>query len=274
MFSPIAKAKLSPVPARWKDAGLHAAWLGHATTLIQMDGFTILTDPVFSDRCGIDLMLTTLGPKRLVRPALTIPELPKIDLILLSHAHFDHWDMPSLKALANTKIPVICAKQTQDLLTASRWKSVSELGWRESVQVGPVTVRATEVKHWGARVRRDTHRGYNGYLIESGRYKVLFSGDTAHTTVFRELRGGRPIDLAVMPIGAYNPWISNHCTPEQAIEMAQWAGAEHIMPVHHQTFVLSREPVDEPIERFFGKIGGQTDRVVAHEIGREWSVIT
>jgi L-ascorbate metabolism protein UlaG (beta-lactamase superfamily) len=274
LFMEIARPVATPNPKAWKDEGLNAAWLGHATTLIEIDGFTILTDPIFSNRCGIDLVLATLGPKRLVAPALTIPELPKIDLILLSHAHFDHWDLPSLRALSDTNIPVICARETQDLLTPSRWKSVKELAWGESLQVGPVNVKAFEVKHWGARVRRDTHRGYNGYMIEGSKYKVIFSGDTSHTTKFRELKVGRPIDLAIMGIGAYNPWIASHCTPEQAIEMAGWAGADRIMPVHHQTFVLSREPVQEPIERFMSQLGADSSRAVAHEIGREWSVIT
>ena len=274
MFQAVAKAPSRPNPQAWKDVGLNVAWLGHATTLIQIDGFTILTDPVFSARCGIDLFVGTLGPKRLVEPALAIGDLPKIDLVLLSHAHFDHWDMPSLRALASKGIPVVCARETQDLLTVPKWKSVTELGWRETAQFGPVQVKGVEVKHWGARVRRDTHRGYNGYLIEAGKYKVLFSGDSSHTTLFQELRGAKPIDLAIMPIGAYNPWIMSHCTPEQAIEMAGWAGAERIMPVHHQTFVLGREPVNEPIERFMTAIGSDTSRVVAHEIGREWSVIS
>jgi L-ascorbate metabolism protein UlaG (beta-lactamase superfamily) len=274
LFMEIAKPVAKPNVAAWGTSGLHVAWLGHATTLIRMDGFTILTDPVFSNRCGIDLLVGTLGPKRMVAPALVPTELPKIDLVLLSHAHFDHWDMPSLRAIAGKDVPVVCARETSDLLTASRWQSVRELGWRETAQYGPVTVRGVEVKHWGARVRRDTHRGYNGYLIESGRYKVLFSGDTSMTQTFGELKQGRPIDVAIMPIGAYNPWITNHCTPEQAIEMANLAGAERIMPVHHQTFVLSREPVEEPIERFMASIGRTPERVVAHEIGREWSVIT
>lgn len=272
--TPAASASLRPQPEQWQPKGLHAAWLGHATTLIQIDGFTILTDPVFSPRCGIDLILGTLGPKRLVSPALTIGQLPKIDLILLSHAHFDHWDLPSLKALSNTNIPIICATQTQDLLNPSLWKSIKELGWRETTQVGPANIRAIEVKHWGARVRNDTYRGYNGYLIEAGNYKVLFSGDTAYTTHFQELRTAKPIDLAIMPIGAYNPWIANHCTPEQAIQMADWANAERIMPVHHQTFTLSSEPVHEPIERLFNKLGNNNQRAVAHQIGSQWSVIT
>lgn len=270
----IAKPKLRPQVQGWKDRGLNVAWLGHATTLIQMDGYTILTDPVFGPRCGIDLWLGTLGPKRMVEAALAVKELPKIDLIVLSHAHFDHFDLPSLRALASKETEIVCARETADLLNPERWKQVRELGWREKLRVGPVELTGVEVKHWGARVRRDTHRGYTGYVMESGRYKVLFSGDTAYTKLFRELKGGRPIDVAVMPIGAYNPWIMNHCTPEQAIEMAEMAGAERLMPVHHQTFVLSREPVNEPIERFMTKTGGERERVVAHEIGAEWSVIT
>lgn len=266
MFDPVLAAPHRPNPQLWPDTGVHVAWIGHATCLIKMDGFTILTDPVFSRRCGIDLVLGTLGPKRLVEPALTVEELPKIDLVLLSHAHFDHWDMPSLAQLASKEVPVICAKETSDLLTASRWKSVEEMAWRERKQMGPVAVTGVEVKHWGARVRRDTHRGYTGYLLESASGKILFSGDTAFTNGFRELKGGREIDLAIMPIGAYNPWIASHCTPEQAVQMADWAGARQIMPVHHRTFVLSNEPVEEPMERFLAK----TDRGVAREIGMEW----
>jgi L-ascorbate metabolism protein UlaG (beta-lactamase superfamily) len=267
MFDPVVAAPHKPSPKDWPDTGVHVAWIGHATCLIKLDGFTILTDPVFSRRCGIDLVLGTLGPKRLVEPALTVDELPKIDLVLLSHAHFDHWDMPSLAKLASKEVPVICAKETSDLLTASRWKSVEEMAWRERKQSGPVSVTGVEVKHWGARVRRDTHRGYTGYLLESASGKILFSGDTAFTNGFRELKDGREIDLAIMPIGAYNPWIASHCTPEQAVQMADWAGAKQILPVHHRTFVLSNEPVDEPMERFLAK----TDRGVAREIGMEWA---
>lgn len=274
MITTVANPTAKPDPKAWKPAGINVAWLGHATTLIQIDGFTILTDPVFSRRIGIDLFVATLGPRRLVEPALKIDELPKIDLVLLSHAHFDHWDIPSLREISKSDIPLICARETSDLLAATRWKSVRELGWGESIQIGPVSIKAIEVRHWGARVRRDTHRGYNGYMIEAGKYKVMFSGDTSHTTLFKGLRNSKAIDLAIMPIGAYNPWITSHCTPEQAIEMAGWAGAERIMPVHHQTFILGREPVDEPIERFKARLGSDQGRAVAHQIGSEWSVIT
>ncbi|WP_238325891.1 MBL fold metallo-hydrolase [Bryobacter aggregatus] len=270
----IPEAPHRPTPKDWPDRGLHVAWLGHSTSLVKIDGFHILIDPVFSDRVGVDVFVGTIGPKRLVKPALTIDALPRIDLVLLSHAHFDHWDIPSLKAIAGKEIPVICARQTSDLLNPAKWGEIQELGWRESRSVGPVRVKALEVRHWGARVRRDTYRGYNGYLIEAGRYKVLFGGDTAFTPLFREAAGAKAADLAIMPIGAYNPWIQAHCTPEEAIQMADWANADRILPVHHQTFSLGVEPVREPIERFLNKLGNHTDRVIPYEIGSQWSVIS
>ena len=117
---------------------------------------------------------------------------------------------------------------------------------------------------------KDTYRGYNGYLIESGGRRILFGGDTADTRAFEQLRSSRPIDLAIMPIGAYDPWIHAHCTPEQAVRMGNEAGAEQLMPVHHRTFRLSREPMLEPIERFLAAAG--EERVVTQGIGDRFSL--
>jgi len=257
-------------PRDWPDQGLHAAWIGHTTVLLKVDGFTILTDPVFSRRVGINVGIGTLGVRRLVDPAMAIKELPKIDLVLLSHAHFDHFDRPSLRRLENRGTHVITASRTGDLLHSRRWASVTELGWGGNTHVGGLHVRAFQVKHWGARIRRDTWRGYNGYTIDAGRYRVLFGGDTAFTTTFRALKSRRPYDLAIMPVGAYDPWIHNHCTPEQAWQMAEDAGSEFFLPVHHQTFSLSREPYLEPIERVQAAAGRHPHRVALHNIGQEF----
>lgn len=259
-----------PDPHAWSDRGLYAAWLGHSTVLLKIDGTTILTDPVLSPRVGIDLRLVTVGLKRVVAPALTTAELPKIDLILLSHAHFDHFDTPTLQRLERRGTAVVTASKTADLLRVERYAGVQELAWGQHTQVGPVSVRAFQVKHWGARVRSDTFRGYNGYTIEAGRYRVLFGGDTAMTSSFRPLKTSRPFDLAIMPVGAYNPWIHAHCTPEQSWQMANEAGAEFFLPVHHQTFTLSREPYMEPIERLYGAAGRHPDRVALRQIGQEF----
>lgn len=270
----VRPAPARPDVRRWGDRGLFAAWLGHSTVLLKIDGITILTDPVFSRRAGLNLGVVTVGVKRIVEPALWIPELPPIDMILLSHAHFDHFDTPSLRRLESRGTTVITAARTGDLLHCRHYRRVVELGWGERVQAGrkgaAAEIRAFEVNHWGARMRTDSYRGYNGYTIEAGRFRVLFGGDTAWTTSFRALRSSRPFDLAIMPVGAYNPWIHYHATPEQSWQMANDAGAERFLPVHHQTFALSREPYLEPIERILAAAGPEPERVVIQRIGQEF----
>lgn len=270
---PLTASPFTPDPARWGDGGLYAAWLGHSTVLLKLDGVTILTDPVFSQRIGLNLGPLTIGMKRLVLPALSLKEMLKEirrpDIVLLSHAHMDHFDLPSLRALESKVTHVVTASKTSDLLRAKRFGRVDELGWRASTRVGDVSVSAFEVRHWGARMQSDTYRGYNGYLVETPRFRVLFGGDTAMTRAFRNLRSSRRLDLAIMPIGAYDPWIRAHCTPEEALEMANDAGAELILPVHHQTFQLSREPKREPIERLSEALAGAPERLAWRDIGQE-----
>jgi L-ascorbate metabolism protein UlaG (beta-lactamase superfamily) len=263
-------APLHPDPRNWPNRGLHAAWLGHSTVLLKIDGFTLITDPVFSARVGISLGPMTLGIKRFVEPATALADLPPLDLILLSHAHMDHFDLPSLRNLENSRTQVITASETSDLLRVKRYAKIQEMGWGQRVQCGPASITAFQVAHWGARMRSDTYRGFNGYLIEIGRYRVLFGGDTAYTDSFRALKSSQPIDLAIMPIGAYDPWIRVHCNPEQAWEMVDQAGAEFVLPVHHQTFQLGREEYLEPIQRLVSAAGTHPDRVVLQKIGGEF----
>ncbi len=245
-----------------------AAWLGHATVLINFFGLTILTDPVLFSRCGIRLPGLTIGPKRLTSPALRVRELPPIDLVLLSHAHFDHLDLRTLHALPKNS-DLITPPNTSDLLRFTFFRNKRELRWDESLELQDLKVTAFQVKHWGARLRtkRDERRGYNGYLLERNNRRIIFSGDTAMTDSFAALRTRKPFDLAIMPIGAYDPWIRSHATPEQAVAMANAAGAEHVMGVHHQTFRLSFEPFREPIERFQAALNGSPERIALREIG-------
>jgi L-ascorbate metabolism protein UlaG (beta-lactamase superfamily) len=266
----VLPAPEQPFPRDWPNTGLHAAWLGHSTVLFKIDGATVITDPVFSARVGLNLGPATLGLKRLVAAALNWKQLPPIDLVLLSHAHFDHFDKPSLRRLESPRTHVVTAAKTADLLRPGRWAGVHELGWGERIQVGPLEIRAFEVNHWGARMRNDSYRGYNGYTIESSGHRVLFGGDTAATHTFGALKRSRPFDLAIMPVGAYDPWIRNHCTPEQAWSMAEDAGFEFFLPVHHQTFALSREPYFEPIERVHKAAGRNQDRIAVKLIGQEF----
>ena len=233
-------------------------------------GVTILTDPVLFSRVGIRLPGLTIGPKRLTAPALQFHDLPHIDLILLSHAHFDHFDLRTLSCFDDTT-RVITARATSDLLKGTSFSNIRELDWDEGETLrapgGEMVVTAIPVKHWGARTQHDTHRGYNGYLIERGDRRIIFAGDTAMTENFAALRQHGPIDVAIMPISAYNPWIQSHGTPEQAVQMANAAGARFIVPVHHQTFRLSFEPVREPIERFEAELSKTPQRIALREVG-------
>jgi L-ascorbate metabolism protein UlaG (beta-lactamase superfamily) len=269
-WRPIAPAFARPEPWKWSDTQVTLAWLGHSSVLINFFGVTILTDPVLFSRVGIRLLGITIGPKRLTAPALHFHDLPRIDLILLSHAHFDHFDLRTLRCFDETT-RVITARGTSDLLKRTRFSNITELDWGESktlsATAGEMAITAIPVKHWGARAQRDTHRGYNGYLIERRGCRIIFAGDTAMTESFAALRRHGPIDVAIMPISAYNPWIQAHCTPEQAVQMANAAGAHFIVPVHHQTFRLSLEPFREPIERFEAALSKTPERIALREIG-------
>jgi L-ascorbate metabolism protein UlaG (beta-lactamase superfamily) len=269
-WRPIAPAFTKPTPLKWNDAQVTAAWIGHATVLINFFGIKILTDPVLFPRIGIRLPGLTIGPKRLTAPALQFHELPKIDIVLLSHAHFDHFDLRTLHRF-DKDTSVITAPKTADLLRWTRLRDITELRWGErkslNTAAGAIIIGAFQVKHWGARTQRDTYRGYNGYLIERNGRRILFAGDTAMTDSFAKLRHYGEIDLAIMSIGAYNPWIHSHCTPEQAVEMATATGAQFILPVHHQTFRLSFEPLREPIERFQVALSETPERIALREIG-------
>ena len=272
-WRPITPAFAKPEPLKWNDSDVTAAWIGHATVLINFFGVKVVTDPVLFPRIGIRLPGFTIGPKRLTAPALKFRELPRIDLIVLSHAHFDHFDLRSLHHFDENTC-VITAPNTADLLRWTRLRAITELRWGEtkvlniaSQTAGDIAISAFQVKHWGARKQRDTYRGYNGYVIERNGRRILFGGDTAMTNTFAPLRQDGEIDLAIMSIGAYNPWIHSHCTPEQAVEMATAAGARFIMPVHHQTFRLSFEPLREPTERFQAALKETPERIALREIG-------
>jgi L-ascorbate metabolism protein UlaG (beta-lactamase superfamily) len=267
----VPPAPHKPTPASWSDNGITLAWLGHATVLINFYGLRIITDPVLFPRIGVDVGVGSIGPLRLVSCALTPDELPEIDLVLVSHAHFDHLDTPSLAAIAG-KPAAVMAWATSDLLPRRYYSSVAELRWNETTRIttprGDAEVRAIEVKHWGARITRDTYRGYAGFIVSREGRRLLIGGDTALTSAFREHRKHGAFDAAVMPIGAYDPWIRNHCTPEQAIAMADAAGARLFVPVHHQSFRLSSEPVTEPIERAQAALSAEQGRLAIREIGQ------
>ncbi|HSI34090.1 MAG: MBL fold metallo-hydrolase [Phycisphaerae bacterium] len=264
-----------PDLSSWENEGLAAAWLGHATVLIRVGGMTVLTDPVFANRVGIGLGLVTGGPRRHVLPALAIEELPPIDLILISHAHYDHLDRPTLTRLPKAT-PVITSDGTSDLLRDLGYRKITELRWGERATAGAITVTAQRVAHWGARSFYDAHRGYNAYILETRggpRHRVVYGGDSAYGEHFRDVAHDRGrTHLAIVGIGGYNPWVHSHATPEQAWQMADQMNADFILPMHHSTFRLSHEPTGEPMERLMEVAGSKAERVVVSAVGGQWAL--
>lgn len=259
--------QFKPDLSNWENETLAAVWIGHATVLLRIGGQTIITDPVLSNRVGIGLGLATGGPRRLIAPALTVRQLPRIDLILISHAHFDHLDRPTLARMSN-RIPVIAAHHTADLISDLGFRNVTELKWGESTHFAGLKITARQVRHWGARTFYDQHRGFNAYLIESSDKRVLYAGDTAYHEYFRDI--GK-VDLAIVGIGAYDPYIAAHANPEQAWAMASHVSAGQILPIHHSTFRLSHEPLHEPIQRMLAAAGPLAHRIIARQIGHQWA---
>jgi len=269
----IEPATCTPDPKGWSDNEITVAWLGHATVLLSFYGVRILTDPALGSRVGISAGPLTLGPKRYIAPALRLSELPPIDVLLLSHAHMDHVDLRSLRALPRST-PTVTAALTRDIVNQAGLKHTVELRWNEATTLstpkGDLMIRAVEVKHWGQRWPSELARGYNGYVLSREGKHLLFAGDTARTPLFRNIRGR--FEAAIMPIGAYDPWIGNHCTPEEALEMANEAGARYIVPVHHQTFRLSNERMSEPIERLKLAMGSEPERLALESVGQTFTI--
>ena len=265
-----------PDPRTWSDDEITGSCLGHSTVLINFFGFWILTDPVFSLRAGPGIPPIKLGPKRYLKAALRAGQVPRPDAILLSHAHFDHFDTWSLWKFP-FRTNIVTAHHTRDLLRRRGFRRITELEWGQETTVlsrgKSVHVTAIEVAHWGARMMRDDYRGYCGYVIERNGYAICFAGDTAYTNAFASLRARpRPIDLMIMPIGAYNPWIRAHCDPEQAVSMANMAGGRTFVPIHHETFRLSHEPMDEPACRVRAALARESERLLAVHVGETFRV--
>jgi len=268
-----------PDPQKWSDDKVTIAWIGHSTMLINFYGKWILTDPVLQERIGLYFFGSSIGPSRLTPPALTIDEVPKPDIILLSHAHMDHMDYPTLSDFANkypNKIDVITAYLTQDVIEDLPWKSLSVMDWNDELSLNDIDFTALEVEHFGWRFpwEKDRSRGYmkdgrsyNAYLLKRKGKSILFGGDTRKHDKLEIIKEEK-VDVALMPIGAYDPWIHNHCNPEQALEMAHNINAKYFIPMHTKTFQQSKEPFNEPIERLLAAESSYKPRIGIEEIGQ------
>jgi len=280
---PPVKLNFKPEPETWEDNRITLSWIGHSTVLINFLGKWVLTDPVMFERVGIYLLGGTIGPSRLTPPALNINELPKPDLILLSHAHMDHTDYPTLKHFAEkypNQIDVVVAYLTKDVIDNLPWKSINILDWNEEKLIEDFRIKALEVRHFGWRFpwERDRSRGYmkdgrsfNAYLVERNGKKILFGGDTAMTDKLNVLKDEN-IEIAIMPIGAYNPWRRNHCNPEEALQMAENINAKYFIPIHTKTFKQSNEPFNEAIDWMIQSATKYKIKIGLEEIGQTFTL--
>ena len=247
-LSPRSGITRKPVLALRGQLGV--TFIGHSSFFLQIGGKNILLDPNFARWIFV--------LKRLRRPGLRLHDLPPIDAVLVSHAHFDHLHRPSLRTIASLtrrksgKRPVIVVpRNVRDLVGDLGFSHVVELEWWQSFQLSNVEITHTPSRHWGARVVRDVHRGYGGYVLRGGLHSVYHAGDTAYFDGFAEIGARLRPDLALLPIGAYHPasFRNVHTSPEDAIQAFLDLGARWMVPMHYGSFRLSYEPVEEPVPR-------------------------
>lgn len=270
----MAKPAFTPAPEKWKDQDLTVAWLGHAGFLINFYGTKILVDPAFYEKIGLTPVGNfTIGVKRVVSSPITAAQIGKVDLIICSHAHTDHFDYPSLRDMQSPTTSIITAKGTQYLWEGMNFKTIEELNWGgETAYPDGLKVKAIEGQHWGARLPWNKEMEANSLLLSKNGVNIFFGADTGYTEKIQQQLREVDIELAIMGIGAYSPksFEAKHATPEQAIRMAEEIGAKKILPMHWGTFKLSQEPMDEPIQRFNQAMAGRLDKIAIQEIGATW----
>ena len=252
------KIEYLEISEEWKDLDLmdsdnYAIWIGHSTFLIKKNGLTILTDPVFSDRAS---PLKNVGPKRLIPPAISLDSLPNIDFVTVSHNHYDHLDIRSLKeiSLRNPEAKFLVPAGDMKLLKRKKIQNANEFEWWQSYKMEDIEFIFTPVQHWSKRGLFDRNKSlWGGWFIKFDDFSIFHAGDTGYSDDFKEtkLRLGSP-KYAFIPIGAYDPeWFmaESHVNPEDAIQIMLDLGAENSFGMHWATFKLTDEDTFEPKER-------------------------
>jgi len=235
-------------PPALDDAWAVVTFIGHATFLIQTPQGNLLTDPVYSDRAG---PFDVFGPRRVRQPAVRFDDLPAISAVLLSHNHYDHCDRSTLRRLATRFDPIVITPIGNGRLVRSTGiRRVEELDWWEAATLLPITL--TPAHHFSARTPLDRDRAlWGGFMLGSERRQIYFAGDSAYSSLFRDVRQRLgAIDLALLPIGAYEPrWFmsSVHMNPEEAVQAHLDLDGPPSIAMHYGTFQLTTEGIDEPV---------------------------
>lgn len=257
-----------PVLSENGDLGL--TFIGHSSFFVQMGGKNIVIDPNFAR------WLVVL--KRQRRAGVRIKDLPPIDYVLVTHAHMDHLHKPSLRAIARMTRrkrghapKIIVPHHVRDLVMLLGFEEIIELTWWKESRDGDLSVTHTPARHWGARMIRDYHRGYGGYVLRDGRHSLYHAGDTAYFDGFREIGERLRPEIALLPIGAYSPpsFRNVHTSPADAVRAFLDMGAETMVPMHYGSFRLSHEPMDEPLRLLAEESAahGVAEKVVVLEEG-------
>jgi L-ascorbate metabolism protein UlaG (beta-lactamase superfamily) len=256
---PLIGTPQKPIPVAPSEFGI--TFIGHSSFLLQVAGKNILIDPVFSTR------LILLRRQR--HPGVRIADLPTIDLVLITHAHMDHLNLPSLRSIVRhnrslrAPAPIaVVPTGVDDLLRRIPFAAIHTLSWWQDIELpasehNSLRITMTPCQHWGARMFSDTHRHFGGYAItplhhgKPSGLTIYHSGDTAYFSGFHEIRNRLHPDIALLPIGAYFPdsYRGVHTSPEEAVRAFLDLGARLMVPMHYGTFRLGREPMDEPLQR-------------------------
>lgn len=237
-------------PARVEGDAMRITWIGHATALIQTQGFNILTDPIWSNYAA---PMPGIGSKRHRAPGVRFEVLPRIDLVLISHSHYDHMDIPTLRRLWDRDHPRIVTSLGNDTILKSKGIDAVARDWGQHVDIRPgITVFIDRVHHWGSRFGKDRNRMlWSGFTVTLPRGNLFFAGDTGFGDGLWPYEAARhgPIRFALIPIGAYAPremMAPNHINPAEAVVVFERLGAMYAMGIHWGTFQLSTEGIDDP----------------------------
>lgn len=248
----VGSKKNKPAFLKTNTSLFSATWIGHATTLIQIEGKNILTDPIWSERCS---PVPFVGPKRYTQPGLLLKELPKIDFVLISHNHYDHMDLPTLKKLDKMFHPLfIVGLKNKQFLVRQGLENVIELDWWDDITRDSLRIIFTPTQHFSARTPFDRNKTLWGSFVVQGTHdSFYFAGDTGYFKGFSQIGEKFPgLKLAILPIGAYEPrWFMKpvHMNPADAIQAFKDLKAEYLLPIHYNTFILTDEPLDEPLAK-------------------------
>ncbi|MEP7070901.1 MAG: MBL fold metallo-hydrolase [Verrucomicrobiota bacterium] len=233
-------------------------WIGHASFLLQTHEINVLIDPIWAKWLKVI--------KRLKQPGFELHHLPDIDLVLVTHAHFDHLDRRTLRKVAADQ-PIVVPRGVGNLVTDLGFNIVHELDDWQTIDLGPLRVSLTPCHHWGARFLADSHRGFGGFVVETQNRTIFHCGDSAYFPGFSEIGDRHKIDIALLPIGAYEPPSGRevHMNPEEAVKAFKELRARKLIPMHYGSFRLGYEPLDEPLARLLAcaKAAGIAEKILA-----------